>query len=408
MKLLLVHDAYQQRAGEDSVFEAERELLISKGHRVAEYRRDNEEIQSYSALRKLSLFGRTIWNSETFRALVGIIDRERPDVAHFHNTFPLISPSAYYACREEGVPVVQTLHNYRLACPASTFYRDGRICKECVDRGLSRGVVHACYRASRAASATVALMLAFHRWRRTWTSQVDCYLTLTQFSRRQFIELGLPAEKLLVKPNFLYTDPGVRKGCGEPFVFVGRLSSEKGLRTLLRAWGNLQTKTPLRIVGDGPLRTELESLKAAGNLEHVSLEGWKPRTDVLEAIKGARALVIPSEWYECFPMVIVEAFAAGVPVIASKLGAMAELVESGKTGLHFSPGNASHLAATVEWALSHPEEMQAMGRLARTEYEQKYTADRNHTLLMEAYRRAIAQHELTAKQGAEPLEVVPN
>jgi len=408
MKLLLVHDAYQQRAGEDSAFEAERELLISKGHRVVEYRRDNEEIQSYSALRKLSLFGRTIWNSETFRALVGIIDRERPDVAHFHNTFPLISPSAYYACREEGVPVVQTLHNYRLACPASTFYRDGRICKECVDRGLSRGVVHACYRASHAASATVALMLAFHRWRRTWTSQVDCYLTLSQFSRGQFIDLGLPADKLLVKPNFLYTDPGVRKGCGEPFVFAGRLSSEKGLRTLLRAWGNLQTPPPLRIVGDGPLRTELESLKAAGNLEHVSLEGWKPRTDVLEAIKGARALVIPSEWYECFPMVIVEAFAAGVPVIASKLGAMAELVECGKTGLHFSPGNDSHLAATVEWALAHPEEMQAMGRHARIEYEQKYTADRNHTLLMEAYRRAIAQHELTAKQGAEPPEVVPN
>jgi glycosyltransferase involved in cell wall biosynthesis len=138
-------------------------------------------------------------------------------------------------------------------------------------------------------------------------------------------------------------------------------------------------------------------------LEHVSLEGWKSRADVLEAIKGARALVIPSEWYECFPMVIVEAFAAGVPVIASKLGAMAELVESGKTGLHFSPGNESHLAATVEWALTHPEEMQTMGRLARTEYEQKYTADRNHALLMEAYRRAIAQHAVTSGQGAEPL-----
>ncbi|MGA7223232.1 MAG: glycosyltransferase [Candidatus Acidiferrales bacterium] len=403
MKLLLVHDSYQQRAGEDSVFEAERELLTSKGHRVLEYRRDNNEIQSYSTLRKLSLFGRTVWNSESYSDLAGIIDRERPDVAHFHNTFPLISPSAYYACRAQGLPVVQTLHNYRLACPAATFYRDGAICKECVDRGLGRGVVHACYRASHAATATVALMLAFHRWRRTWTNQVDCYLTLTQFSSRQFIELGLPADKLFVKPNFLYSDPGVRKGSGESFVFVGRLSPDKGVRTLLRAWGTLQTKIPLRIVGDGPLRTELESLKAAGNLEHVSLEGWKSRADVFEAIKGARALVIPSEWYECFPMVIVEAFAAGVPVIASKLGAMAELVESGKTGLHFSPGNDSHLAATVEWALTHPEEMQAMGRLARTEYERKYTADRNHALLMEAYRRAIAQHELTGGQGAEPL-----
>lgn len=404
MKCLIVHEAYRNSGGEDTAYDAEKRLLRDAGNVVVEHERDNHEIDGLSPVEKLTLPFRAVWARDSYASLSSIIEREKPDIAHFHNTFPLISPSAYYACREKGVPVVQTLHNYRIACPASTFYRDGRICKDCVQRNLAHGIVHACYRSSRAATAATALMLAFHRWRRTWTEQVDCYLALTQFSRGQFLEAGIPADKLFVKPNFLYHDPGVQTRPEESFVFVGRLSPEKGLKTLLRAWSRLKTKTPLRVIGDGPLRSELESMKASAKLDHVSLEGLQPRAEVLDAIRRAPALLLPSECFENFPMVIVEAFALGVPVITSRLGAMAELVDDNKTGLHFVPGNDFRLAEVVDWAHDHPAQMQAMGRRARTEYEQKYTADRNYILLMEAYRRAIAGYASTTNQRAESLE----
>jgi glycosyltransferase involved in cell wall biosynthesis len=312
-------------------------------------------------------------------------------VAHFHNTFLRISPSAYYACRAAGVPVVQTLHNYRLLCPAATFYRAGGVCEACLGRLVPwPGVVHSCYRGSPAASGVVTAMLTTHNLLRTWTRLVDVYIALTEFARQKFIEGGLPAEKIIVNPNFVDPDPGLRESDGSYALFVGRISPEKGVRLLLRAWQGLKGK-PLKIVGNGPLIDEVRAFVQQQRLECVEVLGPHPREEVLSLMKQARFLVFPSEWYECFPLTIAEAFACGVPVIASRLGAMAEIIEEGRSGLHFTPGDPEDLLAKVEWAYTHPPEMVQMGRRARQEFEAKYTAERNYERLRNVYGLAIAQ-----------------
>jgi glycosyltransferase involved in cell wall biosynthesis len=388
MKVLLAHNRYRQTGGEDGVFFAERELLESTGHGVIEYTRHSDEIILDRLGGGARLAVETVWSQRTYRELRALIAHERPDVAHFHNIVPLISPSAYQACRNAGVPVVQTLHNYRLFCPAGSFYRGRRICEECVEHSLLRSVRYACYRQSHAATAAVASMLAFHRWRDTWDETVDFYVALSEFSRRKFIEAGLPAEKILVKPNFVAPDPSAREGLGEFALFAGRLVPEKGVGTLLGAWGRLCGRVPLWVIGDGPLRPAVEAASQRCNGSGLRFAGGLARSDVLAAMRRARFVVFPSEWYECFPLVIVEAFACGVPVIASRMGAMEEIVDNGRTGLYFAPGDAEDLARKVEWAWTHLAEMETMGRAARAEYEAKYTAEWNHGMLMGIYARA--------------------
>jgi glycosyltransferase involved in cell wall biosynthesis len=402
----LFHNRYQQPGGEDVVFGAEAAMLASARHHVVPYVVQNESISTRGAWESVKLSARTVWSREDYREIKVLLRRERPDVAHFHNTFPLISPAAYYACREAGVPVVQTLHNYRLLCPAATFRQNGRICEKCVSGGLFNGVLHGCYRGSRAATAATSLMLGTHRWLGTWNELVDCFIALTQFSRRKFIEGGLPAEKIAVKPNFVSPDPlqdcsggvptaGLRTDVGGPrpllgkeyALYVGRLAFGKGARTLLRAWQ--KTTVPLLIAGEGPLRQELENFAANQGLSGVSILGRLAPDRLIPLMRGARFLLVPSEWYEAFPLTISEAFACGVPVIASRLGAMQEIVEDGRTGLQFTPGDADDLAAKVEWSWTHPEQMQAMGCAARSEYEAKYTAERNYQMLMEIYQTVL-------------------
>lgn len=389
MKVLLVHNRYREPGGEDMVFAAEEQLLRGAGHQVIEYVRDNNEIALNGFVSRARLAAGTLWAGDSLRDLREILRRESPDIAHFHNTLPLISPSAYYACREAGVPVVQTLHNYRLLCPAATFFREGHLCEDCIEHNLGHSVYHGCYRQSRTATAAVAAMLAIHRWKGTWTEAVDRYIALTGFARAKFVAAGLPESKVSVKPNFVAPDPGPRSGPGEYALFVGRLSREKGLRSLLRAWRGVDRGIPLRIVGDGPLGAELRAAFNGADSPNVRFEGWQSREQTLAAMKAARFLVFPSELYECFPVTLAEAFACGVPVIASRLGAMAEIVEHGRTGLLFEAGNADDLATKVEWAWTHPAEMQEMGRAARAEYEAKYTAERNYRLLMEIYERVL-------------------
>ena len=390
MKILLVHNTYQQPGGEDVVFDQERQLLERAGHQVLTYCRSNLEIAGYSALKLLALGGRMMWARDSRREIASLLHEQKPDLVHVHNTFLMVSPSIYSACREADTPVVQTLHNYRLLCPAATFFRHGGVCEECLEHGLWRGVLHGCYRDSRAETSAVALMLTVHRWLATWSDMVDCFIALSEFSRLKFIEGGIPAEKVVVKPNFLYADPGCRVRSGEYALFVGRLSPEKRVVTLLAAWQRLRVRVPLRIIGGGPERDSLEAHAKQMGLSDVRFFGQLPRDEVIAALKGARCLIFPSEWYENFPVTIAEAFACGVPVIASRLGAMQEIVEDGRTGLHFKPGDPEDLAAKVEWAWNHPREMEEMGRQARAEYETKYTAERNYEMLMEIYTKAIA------------------
>jgi len=390
MRILVAHNAYQKRGGEDSVVEAETRMLQAHGHSIVRHERHNDELRSRSPLATLTAGFETVWATGSFRDVKELIAREAPDVVHFHNTFPLISPAAYYACADDGVPVVQTLHNYRLLCPAAMLLRDGKVCEACLGRSVCwPGTLHGCYRGSRTATAAVAAMLAVHRAIGTWREKVDVYVALSEFARRKFIEGGLPAERIVVKPNFVESDPGPKRGLGDYALFVGRLSGEKGLRVLLEAWGRLRETIPLRVAGDGPLTEEIAAQIRTKDLSSVKLLGRLAQCEVLPLMHGARFLILPSVCYENFPLTIAEAFACGLPVIASRLGAMEEIIADGTTGLHFSPGDAEDLAVKVEWAWLHSRELREMGRAARSEYEYKYSEEGNYKQTMEIYAGAV-------------------
>ncbi len=390
MKIVIVHNTYQQPGGEDVAVAAESNLLERRGHTVIRYSRSNDEMAMMSAPRRLLMVKDMIHSEKSKREMLDLLRNERPDLVHVHNTFMMVSPSVFEACREAGIPVVQTLHNYRLLCPGWSLCREGKVCEECIESGLWRGVWHGCYRDSRLMTAAVALMLQVHRMRGTWSHDVGGYVALTNFARDKFIEGGLPASRIGVKPNFLESDPGNRSSSGGFALFVGRLSAEKGAEVVLEAWQKLKGKIPLVIMGDGPLREPLESEAAARNLSNVTFAGWRSRGEILSAMKSASLLITPSLWYEGFPMTVVEAFACGIPVICSRLGGLREIVEDGSTGLHFNPGDAEDLAGKLDLLWTQPSQLAAMGRAAREEYRRNYTAERNYELMMQIYARTMA------------------
>ncbi|MFH2102011.1 MAG: glycosyltransferase family 4 protein [Chloroflexota bacterium] len=385
MRILVIHNHYQHPGGEDRAFAAEVDLLLIRGNEVLKYEEDNHLATSIS---RLGIVTRTIWSRESYRKILRLIRQFRPEIVHIHNTFFAISPSVYYACQAEGVPVVQTLHNYRLLCPVATFYRDRMVCEECLGKFIPwPSVYHGCYHHSRIQTASVAGMLSLHRIAKTWQIQVDQYIALTEFARLKFIQSGLPAEKIVVKPNFFHPDPGPKSHSGDFVIFIGRLSPEKGINTLIEAWKTMKTDIQLKVVGSGPLQEQVASLAQADS--RVEFLGAIFGTNLLTLMKSARILVFPSESYEGFPMVIAEAFACGLPVIAPNLGSSREIVTDNNTGLLFQPGNSVDLATKVKWAWEHPFEMAKMGKNARREYEEKYTAEKNYDMLMDIYRQAI-------------------
>jgi glycosyltransferase involved in cell wall biosynthesis len=393
MKILIVHNAYQQGGGEDVVAANEARLLAERGHSVIWYRRDNDEIRAETGPRKLALGLKTVWAPDSYGKLRSLLKRESPNVAHFHNTFPLISPAAYHTCSDFGVPVVQTLHNYRLLCPGATFFRNGQTCEECLGGAIPwRAVIHGCYRESTMATAAVAAMLTAHRFLGTWQTKVDRYVAVSEFARRKFVEGGLPAGRLRVKPNFVYPDPGFKTEPGAYAFFAGRLSEEKGARVLLDAWGRLKNSVPLWVAGEGPLRDEMSVTAAGTKGNNISLLGTLDHCEILALMQGARFLVFPSILFEgAFPLAVIEAFATGLPTIASRLGPLADGIVHGYTGLHFKPGNSAELAELCDWAWTHTDEMQQIGRAARAEYEHRYSAEKNYEMLMEIYESVLTR-----------------
>jgi glycosyltransferase involved in cell wall biosynthesis len=379
MRVLQVHNFYQQPGGEDQVFAAEYEMLTAQGHAVKQYSEHNDSLHGIANWR---MAGRALWNAQTYRSIHRLIEAESIELVHAHNTFPVISPSLFYATHAANVPVVQTLHNYRLLCPAATFFRDGSVCENCLgSRVPYHSIVHRCYRGSIGASATATAMLAAHWAAGTWSSKIDAYIALTTFSKNKFVEGGLPAGRIHVKPGFLPVDPGIGRGDGGYALFIGRLIEEKGIDLLCRTWSTLGSTIPLKIAGDGPLRPTIQGLS------RVEYLGQCERPRLIELLKQAAFLVVPSLWYEGFPMVIVEALACGTPVIASALGSMNELVENGVTGFRFAPGDADALLRCVENALQSGR-LTCMRARTRACYEQNYTAERNYNILMDIYSAA--------------------
>jgi len=392
MNILTIHNTYQQPGGEDTVVAQESILLEQRGHQVNFYQRSNHEVDALSFGQKLGLVTRIISASDTKLAVRTLLRNLKPDVVHVHNTFLMVSPSVYEVCQDEDVPVVQTLHNYRLLCPAATFYRDGAVCEDCVTDGLLRSVQHACYRDSRAMSAAIALMLQTHRSRQTWSKGIDAYIAISNFVKDRFVESGFPENKIHIKPNFVDPDPGERSQPGDYALFVGRLSPEKGLSTLLQAWQRLPSRVPLVIAGDGPMRHDLEAEVEKKKLSMVHFASRLGREEVYGAMKKAAFLVVPSIWQEPFGLIVAEAFACGTPVLGARVGAIQEMLDDQITGLQFAPGDPDDLAKKVTWAWEHLPDLAAMGKTARRVYEDRYTANDNYRQLMSIYDSAIESH----------------
>ena len=388
MRILTVHNYYQKAGGEDKVFAAESAMLEAKGNQVERFSMHNDAVTGMS---KVKLAQATIWNRDVYRELSDLIRDKGIEIVHFHNTFPLISPAAYKAAYDAGAAVVQTLHNFRFICPTAIFFRDGKVCEDCLGKTPPYpGVLHACYRDSRVQSAAVATMLSVHRLLGTYRKYVNRYITMTEFGRQKFIEAGMEPDQIIVKPHFLNNDPGVAPGPGDYMLFAGRLTPEKGVLTLLEAWKSIPD-VPLKIAGTGPCEDEMRATIQQHNLNHVEMVGHLPFEETMALFQGARALIFPSEWYETFGMVALEAFATGIPVIAAHIGAVAEVVDHGRTGYHFNPGDADDLKQQVRSMWDN--DMREMRQAVRREYEEKYTVDKNYEYTMAIYEDAIRRRK---------------
>lgn len=389
MRILSVHNRYQVRGGEDECYEAEINLLRQNGHSVISYEDHNDRIKTMPAVQ---LAARTIWSQGDYTRIRRRLAEQPIDVVHVQNFFPLISPAVYYAAQAEQVPVVQTLHNYRLLCPNALFFRDGKPCEDCLGKALPvPSIHHGCYQQSRVASAVTTAMLSTHRALGSWQDKVDIYIALTQFARQKFVEGGLPADRIVVKPHFISPDPGPGTGQGKFALYVGRLSVEKGLDIVIEAWQSVGSNLPLKIVGDGPLADFVT--EATQKFSYIEYLGRQPLAEVYALMGEATCLIFPSKWYETFGRVAIEAFAKGTPVIGAKHGAIEELIDHGRTGLHFNPGDANHLAEQVLWCLANPQTLAEMRVEARREFEKNYGADLNLKKLTEIYQKVAADRK---------------
>lgn len=387
MRILLAHNYYQSSSpsGEDIVFDRERQLLENAGHDVVTYTRHNDAIESSVSSRVLaasSLF----WSRSAYRDISTLIKKHRPDVAHFHNTFPQISTSAYRACKILAVPVVQTLHNYRLLCPGALLLREGRPCEVCVGRMPLPAIKHNCYRNSKLGTALVSTMLLTNRITRTYSNDVDCYICLTEFGRQRFAQGGLPAARLTVRSNALFDPPGAGRGNGGYALYVGRLSREKGVHTLIGAWQGIDY--PLTIVGDGPMRAELEQF-ARQSGRKITFLGLRTRHEVLTLMQDATLLAIPSEWYEGFPNTVLEALATGTPLVVSAIGALNEIVNDPENGRKFAAGNAVQLRLAAQQLLNDPIALATIRQQNRALFDRCYSPSHALTSLEQIYRSAI-------------------
>ena len=385
MRILYCHNYYRHRGGEDISFETDVEMLRGAGHEVITYTKNNADLSG----NQLQIAARTVWNRQAAREVGKLIDETLPDILHCNNLFPQISVSIYRAARKRGVPIVQALRNYRAFCANSFLFRDGQVCRSCLKSLAAwHGIVHRCYRGSLSASTVVAGMQLTHRLLRIQQRYVSAFFTPTEFSRQIHIEGGFSRETLFVRCNFLLPDLGRSTDFGQYALFVGRLSEEKGVDTVIRAWKESKIDFPLRIVGDGPLDSSLRKL--AQGVDTIEFLGSMGTDKVQEQIARAKFLIMPSVWYETFGRTVAEAFSRGVPVVASRLGAMAELVQDGENGLLFDVGNSQSLAAATIRMLNLSQQSEnQMRSAARTAFETRFNASVSYQQLMRIYEQAV-------------------
>jgi glycosyltransferase involved in cell wall biosynthesis len=381
MKLLLIHNPYTQPGGEDSAFEFEACLLERAGYDVHRLIASNAAIRG--VVDTIRAAWTLPWNRDGYERALHAIRGFGPDVMHVHNFFAMFSPAIYDAAAASHIPVVQTLHNFRITCANGQLSRDGAPCERCISGSPYNAVRFRCYRGSYAGSLALARMIAFHRRERTWQTKISRFIVLSEFARSRFISAGVPAEKIVVKPNGA-ADCGARdQAPGKGVLFVGRLSREKGVHILIEAakLGGY----PVRIVGDGPLRTQLEACAPP----NVTFVGYLSHDDVITEMRRARCVAIPSVCYENSPIALVEAYSVGVPVVGPRLGSIIELVEEGVTGFQFASGKVEELNRALKCLIDNPALASQMGHASRQRYLEQFTPDRILSKL-EAIYRSIA------------------
>ncbi len=397
LHIVMLHNRYQYVGGEDVSTDADVELLRKYGHRVTLIEVHNDIIKSYSQFAKLTLFARTAWNFKVYREMRSQFQELKPDLVHVQNFFPLFSPSIHAAARSLNIPTVQHLHNFRLGCLNGYLFRDGKICENCVGKNPWQGVTYGCYRDSPMASLAVWVMLMLNRWRRTWWRDVDAFITPSHFSAQKLTEIGLSRDRInTVSPYINPPNPRdnipSQSSIKPNFLFVGRLSAEKGVITLLKAWMELNMSDwQLNIVGDGAEKSNLQKFVNDEGMTNVQFLGYLNSSQVAIAMQSAIAIVVPSQWYETFGRVIVEAFACSKPVIASDLGALSELITSEHNGFLVPCDRVSAWAEKLRWCGTHPEEMRIMGSNAFKTYQTLYTSSVNYQQLMAIYERVISR-----------------
>jgi len=399
MRILLVHNYYGSGApsGENMVVDAEEKLLTDEGNEVRRFSRHSDDVRRQGAYGLIRASLSTPWNPFSARSLSEHVKKIKPDVVHVHNTFPMISPSIFHSIGN-GIAKVITLHNYRLLCPAAIPMRNGKVCTDCIDqRSVLPSLLHGCYRGSRLSTIPLAANVALHRKVGTWINKVDAFIALSQFQKDQMITGGFPNDKIYVKPNFYAGDPdwipiSERENC---VVFVGRLGAEKGVKTLMNAWRQWGDDAPLlRVIGDGPLRQYMESESKGLNIE---FKGQVQADIAQQYIAKARLVVLPSEWFEGFPMVLREAFAFGTPSVVSDLGPLPTIVQNGDNGVVFQAGNSHSLLTSLRETFFDTEALSRMSVSARQAFESLYTEKKNYQQLIDIYERAIEVSQLSGK-----------
>lgn len=389
MKVLLVHGAYQQFGGEDSVVRAEKELLERHGDEVFLYSRHNDEIRNFSVAQKAAFFPQTVYSRKTTREIGDAVREFKPDVAFVHNVYPLISPSVYHELHQLDIPSVQVLHNFRPFCPNGFFYTQGKICEDCKGGNYLNAIRKRCYKDSYLLSGLYALTLGANRLA-GMVSKISGFICLTEFFKIKMLEAGVPESKLFVRPNFVYAPSlSPAPGAGSYAIYMGRLSPEKGCWTLVRAFEQLP-QVPLKILGTGPLEQDLKdyvSHKGIGNIEFL---GFKSGEEKWQLLRNSLCLVVPSEWYENFPVTVLEAYMAAKPVIASRMGGLPYIVEDGQSGLLFEAGKVDELAQKIQHLMDNPAVAARMGDCARRLSETRYGPEQGYSNLMKIFSQVQA------------------
>lgn len=383
--ILIVHNYYQIPGGEDTVVANEKKLLEDHGHAVLLYCRNNSELKGFSKLQKLMLPITTVFNPKTYREVKRVIRENNVDIVHVHNTLNLISPSVYYAARAMKVPVVQTVHNFRLLCPGATFYRNGHICEDCVSKGLMCAVKHSCYRDSKLQTLACVISTKIHRM--TGIYRKLNYICLTEFNREKLLQFKqIKPSQVFVKPNFVDSKDMIVVPFEQRenrFIFVGRLDKLKGIDLLLESWNQMGSKAPrLLICGTGPMEDWCRKYIEKNHLREVEIMGFLPNNEVRQLIANSKALILPTQWYEGFPMTIVEAYSVGTPVIGPDMGNVGDLVVNNETGLKFRYDSTKELINAVDIFEKMDRKWQDNCKYI---FEKRYSPEHNIIILNDVY-----------------------